>query len=155
MHVRWIGNRIDARCRLCAIFAGLALAGALPAAGQQAPVADTAALHRQDAIRAIRRRAPVRAQAGRAASPAYVEIEVTSTLSFPLIDERPILTVGSRTFVMSHYAGRSPNTLVFTLTTDEFARLRTGDAVMVRYGAGGPGRQWSFGRLNKAILRSE
>jgi hypothetical protein len=152
MHGPFSRRRLGALASLPAFALALALATAVSAAQQSQP-AGLAALHRQDAIRAIRRTASLRAPAGRTILPAYVEVEVTSGLSFPLVDERPVLTIGSRAFVMSRYSGKSMNTLIFTLTNDEFARVRTGAPVTVRYGGGGPGREWRFGRLNKAILR--
>ena len=44
-------------------------------------------------------------------------------------------------------------TVIFTLTAEQFAQIRTGDHVTVLYGTGGDGRGWNFGPVDKNMLR--
>ncbi|GAC1352042.1 MAG: hypothetical protein NVS3B20_25150 [Polyangiales bacterium] len=64
-----------------------------------------------------------------------VEIEVTAASGFPAMGEMPVLRVGAREFALSRYPeDGNTQTLIFTLTTDEFASVHEGDPVVVRYG---------------------
>ena len=85
---------------------------------------------------------------------AGVDIELTSTREFLVRDEVVVLRIGAREFKRS----RSPedgslNTLIFTLTTEEFAATNTGDRVTVQYGRGESRSDvWDFGTLDKSRL---
>ena len=79
-----------------------------------------------------------------------VEIQLTSSRAFGVRNALVVLRIGTQEFTNS----RSPedgslNTLIFTLTSDEFARLAPGDRVTVQYGDE-PG--WDFGTLDKRLL---
>ena len=79
-----------------------------------------------------------------------VELQLTSSRSFGVRNALAVLRIGTQEFTKS----RSPedgslNTLIFTLTSDEFARLAPGDRVTVQYG-NEPG--WDFGTLDKRLL---
>jgi hypothetical protein len=94
---------------------------------------------------------------------AEVEIELHSTVEFPVRDEVVILRIGNRDITKSRPpADGSLNTLIFSLGTAEFDRLPDGGPMTVRYGkalpAPGPApqaadpAQWNFGLLNKGRL---
>jgi hypothetical protein len=79
-----------------------------------------------------------------------VELQLTSSRSFGVRNALVVLRIGTQKFTKS----RSPedgslNTLIFTLTADEFARTAPGDRVTVQYGDE-PG--WDFGTLDKRLL---
>ena len=79
-----------------------------------------------------------------------VELQLTSSRSFGVRNALVVLRIGTQEFTKS----RSPedgslNTLIFTLTSDEFARLAPGDRVTVQYD-NEPG--WDFGTLDKGLL---
>jgi hypothetical protein len=63
-----------------------------------------------------------------------------------------VLQVGARQFFLSRYANGDLNTVVFTLTRDEFAELACGDPVTVQYGSDTSDEFWQFGNLAKSIL---
>jgi hypothetical protein len=81
-----------------------------------------------------------------------VEIEVFSADEFPVRDQIMVLQVGAYQFYLSRYPNGDLNTVVFTLTEDEFAGLTCGDPVTVQYGVGPPDEVWQFGPLDKSIL---
>jgi hypothetical protein len=79
-----------------------------------------------------------------------VELRLTSSRSFEVRNALVVLRIGTQEFTKS----RSPedgslNTLIFTLTSDEFARLAPGDRVTIQYD-NEPG--WDFGTLDKRLL---
>jgi hypothetical protein len=79
-----------------------------------------------------------------------VELQLTSSRLFGVRNALVVLHIGTQEFTKS----RSPedgslNTLIFTLTSDEFARLAPGDRVTVQYD-NEPG--WDFGTLDKRLL---
>lgn len=79
-----------------------------------------------------------------------VEIAITSTTGF-LQSDLPVLRIGDEEFTISRYPeDGSPNTLIFTLTADDFARTKTGDKVTFQYGRGEGRNQRDFGLLDKA-----
>jgi hypothetical protein len=85
---------------------------------------------------------------------ATVEIELTTNRAFLPQGELLVLVIGSREFPVSQYASASDtNTIIFALTADEFERLNTGDRVSVQYGSGVRTNAWSFGRLDRSMLR--
>ena len=82
-----------------------------------------------------------------------IEITVQSTQGFDVRDEVVVLQIGSYTFSVS----RSPDsgdtqTLIFILTTSEFAQLSTGDPVSLGWGSDGSSNRKNFGTLDKSIL---
>ncbi len=79
-----------------------------------------------------------------------VEIQLSSNTAFPVRDELVVLRVGARQFVTARYPDSGDtNTLIFSLTANEFAQLSSGDPLVVQYGFEGAGNQWVFGPLNK------
>jgi hypothetical protein len=83
---------------------------------------------------------------------AGAEIIVTSAVPFPARDELAVLRVGEQNFTLSGYPeSGDTHTLIFRLTSDEFAQLPGGADVIVQYGLGDeqPVR-WLFGPLNKS-----
>jgi len=81
---------------------------------------------------------------------AGVDVELTSPRGFPVRNELIVLRIGTREFTRS----RSPedgslNTLIFTLTAEEFAATATGDRVVVQCGLD---EVWDFGTLDKSRL---
>jgi len=82
-----------------------------------------------------------------------IEIQLFRAQGFPVRGEIPILRVGSREFQLSRYPpSGDTRSLIFTLSTEEFAQLMTGDEVSVQYGRDASAPRWNFGRLDKARL---
>lgn len=80
-----------------------------------------------------------------------VEIELNSSREFLPQGEMLVLRIGSQEFSLSRYLNTGEtNTVVFTLTAEEFARISQGDSVRVQYGSGGNG--WNFGKVDKSML---
>lgn len=101
-------------------------------------------------IVAIRRLSAVgAADVGTTAVPS-VEIEVTSTRSFPVSDALPTLVVGDKTFRMSYYPSGSTDRLVFVLSADDFEAVGQGSEVRVRIGGARP---WNFAPIDKTLAR--
>jgi hypothetical protein len=93
-----------------------------------------------------------------------VEIELFSTEPFPARALFPILCAGAHEFWTSRSgADGSLNTLIFSLTAEEFAATRTGDRLSVQYGYCEPDYDqrtlywdlWVFGVLDKSLLDRE
>jgi hypothetical protein len=81
-----------------------------------------------------------------------VEIELLSTEAFSVRDELTVLRIGDKEFTLSRYADDgNTNTLVFTLTPEEFAQIGNGDPVTVQYGRGTSPDVWNFGTLDKSL----
>ena len=79
-----------------------------------------------------------------------VDITITSTTGF-LQSDLPVLRIGDREFTISRYPeDGSPYTLIFTLTADDFDRIRTGEKVMFQYGPGEGRNERDFGVLDKS-----
>jgi hypothetical protein len=84
---------------------------------------------------------------------AGVNIELTSNREFLPQGELLVLVIGNREFSVSGYAeAGDTNTIIFTLTAEEFAQLAHGDRVSVQYGSGVGSKAWNFGRLDKNML---
>ncbi len=84
---------------------------------------------------------------------AAVNIELTSNREFLPQGELLVLVIGDREFSVSGYAETGDtNTIIFTLTAEEFAQLAAGDPVSVQYGSGVRSNAWNFGRLDKNML---
>ena len=80
-----------------------------------------------------------------------VEIELGSNREFLPQGEMLVLRIGSQEFSLSRYpATGETNTIVFTLTTEEFAQISQGDPMRVQYGSGA--NSWNFGRVDKTML---
>jgi len=79
-----------------------------------------------------------------------VELQLTSSRSFGVRSALVVLRIGTQEFTKSQSPeDGSLNTLIFTLTSDEFARLAPGERVIVQYD-NEPG--WDFGALDKCLL---
>jgi hypothetical protein len=84
---------------------------------------------------------------------AAVNIELTSNREFLPQGELLVLVIGDREFFVSGYPETGEtNTIIFTLTREEFAQLRTGDPMSVQYGSEVRSNLWNFGRLDKSLL---
>ncbi len=83
-----------------------------------------------------------------------IEVVVYSAVPFPVRDELAVLKIGNAEFNISRYPDTGENnTLIFTLTVEQFASINDGDPISVQYGSGeAVGVQWSFGPLNKAAI---
>lgn len=83
-----------------------------------------------------------------------VEVVVNSAVPFPVRDELAVLKIGNQEFSISRYPDTGENnTLIFTLTVQQFASTNEGDPISVQYGSGeAVGVQWSFGPLSKAAI---
>ena len=77
-----------------------------------------------------------------------IEVEVSSRRPFPPLNAELLLQIGKRTFNLMEYKDGSLNTVIFTLTTDEFDTLRNESAIYVRYEPDSQGH-WDFGYLEK------
>jgi hypothetical protein len=83
--------------------------------------------------------------------PSGVEIELSSSRPFPVRALPPVLQVGSSEFSNSFRRSDGDlHTLIFLLTHQEFAQLRSGARTFVVYGRGGAARdRWDFGGFSK------
>ena len=83
-----------------------------------------------------------------------VEIELSSNRGFLPNGELLVLRIGSQEFNVSRYrTDGDTRTVIFTLTSQEFEGVATGDAISVHYGAGAEGKGWSFGPVDKKMLK--
>jgi len=67
-----------------------------------------------------------------------------------------VLRIGAQDILLSRYATSEINTLIFTLTNEEFERIKPGDLAFVQYGQSAPRElreRWEFGSFNKSSLR--
>ncbi len=80
-----------------------------------------------------------------------VEIQLFSDTEFPVREEVMVLQIGTRQFFLSSYPNDDLNTVVFTLTEEEFAAVSDGDPVIVQYGLAPSDEVWQFGNLDKTI----
>ncbi|HEX5751741.1 MAG TPA: hypothetical protein VFZ09_36315 [Archangium sp.] len=77
-----------------------------------------------------------------------LELELRGDEPFAVRDELLTLVVGGLTSTSSHYPDPSDlRRVVFTLTPQELARVKTGEPLRVRYGAGPSNPEWTFGPL--------
>jgi hypothetical protein len=81
-----------------------------------------------------------------------IEIQLFSDDEFPVRDEIMVLQIGARQFFLSGYPNGDLNTVVFTLTEEEFAAVSSGEPVIVQYGIAASDEVWQFGNLDKTIL---
>ena len=82
-----------------------------------------------------------------------IKIELHSDAPFPARGELAVLQIGDKEFTLSQYpADGSTHTIIFTLTTEEFAQLHNGDRVLFKYGRGEQPDKRDFGRLDKSRL---
>jgi hypothetical protein len=87
-----------------------------------------------------------------------VEIELYSSEEFPARNQVVVMSIGKTDFILSRYPeDGSTNTLIFTLTPDEFDSVSTGDPVAVRYGRELETSydQREFGTLDKSIIKKK
>jgi hypothetical protein len=83
-----------------------------------------------------------------------IEIAVYSSDCFPMMNENWTLRIGNHTFASSRYSEDGMlNTLIFSLSVEDFAQIRNGDPVLVQHGLVSGGRFYEFGRLNKGLLK--
>jgi hypothetical protein len=79
------------------------------------------------------------------------EVVVTSSVAFPVRDELAVLRIDDQMFALSRYPDDGDiHTLIFTLSSDQFAQINSGDPVTVQYGTD-ESTQWYFGPLNKVV----
>ena len=83
-----------------------------------------------------------------------VEIELTSNREFLPQGELLVIKVGSEEASLSRYGeDGSTNRVIFTLTSEQWSRINTGDTVVVQYGSGNGADSRNFGRIDKNMLR--
>jgi len=83
-----------------------------------------------------------------------VEIELTSNREFLPQGEMLVLKVGSQEFSLSRYGDDgSTKRLIFTLTTEQWTLINTGDPVVVQFGSGAGADSRNFGHIDKGMLR--
>ncbi len=79
-----------------------------------------------------------------------IEIEISSKQRpFPNTDATPVLRIGSQIFTLYTHKDGSPNTLIFTLTPEQFAATLDEDAITLQYDPDTQG-YWRFGFLEKS-----
>jgi hypothetical protein len=79
-----------------------------------------------------------------------VEIEVISNQRFLARGELPVLRIGDRAFTLSRYpASGEQNRLIFTLTPEQFAQIKSGEDMWVQYGRSQARERWNFGRIQR------
>src|SRR5262249_367173 len=81
-----------------------------------------------------------------------IEIQLYSDDEFPVRDQILVLQIGARQFFLSGYPNGDLNTVIFTLTEEEFAAVSCGEPVIVQYGIEPSDEVWWFGNLDKTIL---
>src|SRR5262249_48217989 len=81
-----------------------------------------------------------------------IEIQLFSEDPFPVRDEIMVLQIGTPQFFLSGYPNADLNTVVFTLTEEEFAEVSSGEPVIVQYGIASSDEVWQFDNLDKTIL---
>jgi hypothetical protein len=82
-----------------------------------------------------------------------IKIELHSDEAFPARSELAVLQIGDKEFTRSQYPrDGSTKTIIFTLTTEEFAQLHNGERVLFKYGLGEQPDKRDFGRLDKSRL---
>ncbi len=83
-----------------------------------------------------------------------VLITVSSPRPFPTINSAAVLYVGTEKSCSSRYApGGAQTTLIFQMTPDEFAKVKVGDRVAVRYDPDSQ-EEWDFGQVGKKDLEN-
>jgi len=88
------------------------------------------------------------------ANQSGVEIELTSSREFLPKGEMLTLKVGSQEVSLSRYGeDGSTNRVIFTLTTEQWSLISTGDPVVVQYSAGAGADSRNFGHIDKNMLR--
>lgn len=83
---------------------------------------------------------------------AGVEVEIFSQQSFPVRNRIARMRVAEATFALSRYKSDELNTLVFTMTDQEFSAIAPGSPVTVEYDERSPSAIWDCGVLDKGIL---
>jgi hypothetical protein len=78
-----------------------------------------------------------------------IEIQLFSDDEFPVRDQIMVLQISARQFFLSRYPNGDLNTVVFTLTEEEFATVSCGEPVIVQYGIEPSDEVWQFGNLDK------
>ncbi len=82
-----------------------------------------------------------------------VEIELTSNREFTAQGELLVLNIAGHEFITSRYGNAGDtNTVIFSLSAAEFAKLSQGDPIRVYYGVGANGNGRNFGRVDKRML---
>lgn len=81
-----------------------------------------------------------------------IEIELTSNREFTAQGELLVLNVSGREFITSRYgASNDTKSIIFSMTSAEFATLSQGDPIRVYYGTGTNGGR-NFGHIDKGML---
>ena len=75
-----------------------------------------------------------------------VEIELTSSRTFPIGDALPTLAIGDRSFHLSRFAVGKADRIFFRISPADYAAVPDGAEVTLRIGGAHP---WSFGGLRK------
>jgi hypothetical protein len=89
-----------------------------------------------------------------AASSFGEDITLSSIDGFPVRNETLVLQIGIDSsgnpvqFTGGRYAGTGNNTIIFSLTTSQFAQLVTGAPMTVQYGTDPASEIWDFGTFN-------
>jgi hypothetical protein len=89
-----------------------------------------------------------------------IEVEVHSDRPFSGGNDTHVLQIGSRKFAWPRGGDATSNTLVFELTPDQFAKLKSGDEIKVTYGSNSPisdestpsRKIWKFGKLDRSKI---
>jgi hypothetical protein len=80
-------------------------------------------------------------------SQSAIEIELSSTIPFPVMDSLPVLTIGKQQFTLSRYADPDGlKVMAFTLNNAQYKQLNLNDPVSLVYG-----KKWEFGILKNGI----
>lgn len=88
------------------------------------------------------------------ANQSAVEFSLNSNRPFLPMGEILVLQIGDQEFDVSRYSDNgSTSQITFVLTAAEFAALKQGDQISVRYGDGANGRSWRFGGVDKSMLK--
>ena len=85
---------------------------------------------------------------------SFVEMELTSDQEFQIRNAFRMIQIGEREFFGGSTVRGNPRKLIIQLTPEEFAQLKDGDRIFVKYGYGESALRGAqkFGRLNKSLL---
>jgi hypothetical protein len=112
-------------------------------AGDDSPIDDGPGKSDVNQVKAVR-------QVSENNGASLFEIELTSNREFLPKGELLVLGIGDQQFTMSRYRETGDtNTVIFTLTSEQFAQLVDGAPVTVQYGTDGNRPAWKFGKFDK------
>lgn len=85
-----------------------------------------------------------------------LELYVTTTSGFPVMDSLPVLNIENHLFYVSRYpSSGKTHTLIFTISDEAFAKLPNSGRAQVQYGLKKPSRIWTLPNFSKTETQEE